>query len=307
MVTKKSCTWAVGLPRRSFKMYENIKSMSSAILPPVAPVDIGAPGVVKPAGGSQVTAVSGETIAITSPEANFANPVVVVAPASGTLNLAPATQGANVVVTGEGSATLNIGTADNGGTNSPLNLGGSTVQVDENYKGRVVANFSGAVIDGVVNKATDTGVGSIANNAPANAGNFNFYINTGSGDDAITGTVGNDFIRAGAGNDVIFSGAGNDVVRVGAGNDTMALGTGDDILYLTVDQLQGQSTNTIIDFDGASAGDDKIQIDADLVGRVSIAGQGTNRIVITLSGSQTGVTTIVSEAGTIDNDDIQFV
>jgi len=87
----------------------------------------------------------------------------------------------------------------------------------------------------------------------------------------------------------------------------MALGTGDDILYLTVDQLQGQSTNTIIDFDGASAGDDKIQIDADLVGRVSIAGQGTNRIVITLSGSQTGVTTIVSEAGTIDNDDIQFV
>jgi Ca2+-binding RTX toxin-like protein len=190
---------------------------------------------------------------------------------------------------------------------APLNLGGSTVQVDDSYKGSVIANFSRSIVEGTVDKSTNTGVGSIADNAPSNAGNFNFYINTGAGDDRIEGTIGNDFIRAGAGNDVVFGGAGDDVVRVGAGNDTMYLGKGNDVLYLTVDQLQGQSTNTITDFDGTDLGDDKIQIDADLVGRVSISGQGTNQIVITLSGSQTGVTTIVSQAGTIDNDDIQFV
>ena len=74
---------------------------------------------------------------------------------------------------------------------------------------------------------------------------------------------------------------------------------------MTVDQLQGSSVNIIKDFD--SFGDDKIQIDNDLKNLVDIDGVGTNIITITLSGAQTGVTAIVSEGETIDEDDIDFV
>ena len=40
---------------------------------------------------------------------------------------------------------------------------------------------------------------------------------------------------------------------------------------------------------------------------VEIDGVGTNAITISLSGAQEGLTAIVSEGGTIDEDDIEFV
>ena len=109
----------------------------------------------------------------------------------------------------------------------------------------------------------------------------------------------------GAGNDQFNAGAGDDIVRVGIGNDSGTLGAGNDILYLTVDQLQGDNVNTITDFD--VNGDDKIQIDADLEDLVDIEGIGTNAIIITLSGAQTGTTAVISEGESIDGDDIEFV
>ena len=56
-----------------------------------------------------------------------------------------------------------------------------------------------------------------------------------------------------------------------------------------------------------SFGDDKIQIDADLEGLIEIEGFGTNKIIITLSGAQSGTTEFVSRGETIDDDDVQFV
>ena len=72
-----------------------------------------------------------------------------------------------------------------------------------------------------------------------------------------------------------------------------------------VPQLQGQSVNTITDFD--ANGNDKIQIDADLEGLADLEGVGTNAIKITLSGAQTGTTAVISEGESIDEDDIEFV
>ena len=44
----------------------------------------------------------------------------------------------------------------------------------------------------------------------------------------------------------IFDAAsGDDIVRVGSGDDSGFLGLGDDIVYLTIDQLQGTSVNTL--------------------------------------------------------------
>lgn len=280
----------------------------SAVIPAVTPVDTAAAVTPLPISDVTVnTATDGSTLAITTPDSSPTNPVLIEAPTSGSFNVAPATEGANVVIRGDGDASINIGNATKGGATE--NIGGSTVSVDENYAGDVTANFNNAIVDGIVDKDTDAGNGSIAENAPSDAGDFNFYINTGAGNDEIQGTIGNDFIRAGAGNDVVNSGAGNDVVRLGTGTDEVTLGSGDDILYLTVDQLQtpaGQSqTKEITDFD--SDGDDKIQISKDLEDLVDITGLGTNKITISLSGDQTGTTDITSDGQTIDDDDIEFV
>ena len=59
------------------------------------------------------------------------------------------------------------------------------------------------------------------------------------------------------------------IFRFGTGNDSHSW-AGDDTVYFTVDQLQGTSTNTITD---SIEGDDKIQIDEDLEGRIGITGK----------------------------------
>lgn len=279
----------------------------SAVIPPVTPVDTST--AVQPTGGSTAVATSGETIAVTDPSASSSNPVVIVAPTSGSFNVAPATQGANVVIEGTGDATVNIGTAQDGSGNVQ-SASGSTIQVSDSYAGSVIANFAGSPVgDKAVDIATNTGTGTIADNlsggGQAFQNNLDFYVNTGAGADQIEGTRGNDFIRAGAGNDVVNSGAGDDIVRLGAGDDQVTLGSGEDIVYFTVDQLQGNQSKTITDFD--TNGNDKIQIDADLQGLVEITGQGTNKITISLSGAQTGTTNVESGGQTIDDDDIEFV
>ena len=134
------------------------------------------------------------------------------------------------------------------------------------------------------------------------------YVHTGAGNDQIEGTEGADFIRAGAGADIINSGSGNDIIRSGSGSDNISLGAGNDILYYTVDQIQGISTDTLTDFNGAGLGTDLIQIKKDLQSFISIAGIGTSQIVLSYAqGGLSGTTTIVTQAGTIKAADIQFV
>ena len=218
-----------------------------------------------------------------------------------------------MVVQGDGTAAVAIGNAQSEG-GGLLNASGSSFQIAETYKGTVVANLSGAIVDGTkVDISTDTGAGSISANLPGSTNSsafaapteIDYYVNTGAGNDQFEGSKGNDFIRLGAGNDVFNTGAGDDIVRTGSGDDSGTLGAGEDIVYFTVDQLQGTQTKTIKDFD--ASGNDKIQIDSDLKDLVSIEGQGTKAIKITLSGAQTGTTAVISEGETIDDNDIEFV
>jgi len=277
----------------------------SAFITPVAPISVDT--AVEPAAGSVTEASSGEAIVVTDPSANVNNPVGIVAPDAGVINIASGTEGADIVVVGDGDATIQIGNAVDANGN-PLAGSGSTFQIDDDYQGSVIANLEGAITDGSkVDTSTETFSGNtIADAAPSNAADeFDFYVNTGAAADEIEGSQGSDFIRAGAGDDVVNAGAGNDIVRLGSGDDLATLGDGDDVAYFTVDQLQGDQTKVITDFD--AAGDDKIQIDADLDGLVDIDGLGTNSITINLSGDQSGSTTIVSEGESIDDDDIEFV
>ena len=283
----------------------------SAVIQTVTPVSTA--DAVQPTAGGTTTATSGETFVVTDPNTGATTPTTITAPDTGSFTLAVGTVSSNVVVNGEGTAGVTIGNATDAG-GGRLNAAGSSFQIADTYKGTVVANLSGAIVDGTkVDTSTDTGAGSIAANLPggtssngfAAATEIDYYVNTGAAADEVSGSKGNDFIRLGAGDDTFNAGAGDDIVRTGSGNDSGSLGAGEDIVYFTVDQLQGTQTKTIKDFD--ANGNDKIQIDSNLKGLTTIEGEGTKEIKITLSGAQTGTTTIVSEGETIDGDDIEFV
>lgn len=272
----------------------------STFIQPVTPVAVEA-ATKAPAGTT--SASTNEVISVT----DSSGPVVIEAPATGIFEVSSATEGADIQIQGAGTAAVAIGTATLGGDKQ--SAAGTAFQIADEYQGSAIVNFQGAIVDGPkVDLTTATPEGStIADNAPTGTDSVDLYVKTGAGNDQVQGSSGADFIRLGAGDDVFNAGAGNDVVRVGAGNDSGTLGLGDDILYFTVDQLQGTSTNTITDFDASLAGNDKIQIDAGLEGLVDIDGVGTNAIVINLSGEQSGTTLIVSEGESIDADDIEFV
>jgi len=81
------------------------------------------------------------------------------------------------------------------------------------------------------------------------------YIDTGSGNDAITGTSGADDLRGGSGNDVIYANAGNDTLTGGAGADTLDGGSGDDLflfggLDALLDVMRGGSGEDTLDITG---------------------------------------------------------
>lgn len=283
--------------------------MSYAI-PAVTPVSTAS--VPQPVGGTTVTT---GTVAVTSPTAST-TPVVVTPTAGSTVTMGIATPGAQAVIQAVAGSEVKVGIATKDGL--VQSLAGSIVQASDASQGSILVDYAGAVVGGTkVAGSTQLGgdrggVGTIANNAPAGVFDLSSttpdtYIQTGAGNDQIEGSAGIDFIRAGAGNDTINAGDGNDIVRPGSGNDNMTLGKGNDVVYLTIDQLQGTQTKNISDF--KTSGADKIQISKNLQGLVSITGQGTKQIVITLSGAQSGTTTIISgpQGLAINNDDIQFV
>ena len=270
------------------------------------------------AGGAASPAVAGETFVVTDPTTSTTAASVNIPPAtnSGTVNLAVGTKGGMLSVTGEGTATLSIGGATDAAGNA-LDQGGAAIGISENYAGSVIANFTNAFIsadtkvnpDAVLGGA-DSSTGSIRANAPAGldfTGDAapNLYINTGKGADEIGGSDKNDFIRAGAGNDEVNAGSGHDIVRLGVGSDKASLGGGDDSLYMTVDQFGDGNVNTVTDFD--SSGDDKLLFNNDIKDLLTITGQGTNTLTLTLSGDQASTVTFTSEGGTFDADDIEFV
>ena len=288
----------------------------------------------QPTGGETVAA--GSDVGITSPTATSTPVTITGGTEAAPTKLVIGTQSAQVIIE---SGVTRIGVAVDSAGNR-LSMAGAVIQAQDSSTGGKVVNLEGAnvnsgvIVDGGIDLATNGrgGSGTIASNAPAGtflpsaqaliaavfpiinqdillAGNPPAtYIHTGAGNDQIEGSEGIDFIRAGAGNDIINSGGGNDIVRAGSGSDNITLGTGNDVLYYTVDQIQGISTDTISDFNAAGAGADLIQIKKDLQNFIRIDGIGTSQIVLNYAqAGLTGTTTIINQAGIIRTTDIQFV
>ena len=264
--------------------------------------------VSQPWGNSPIEAVDGGYYVI-KPSPGWTNdqPMVLQAPAAGSFALDISTPGTHLIISNAADAEVSLGVATdlNG---QVLNTSGAAYQLADTYRGNVVINLGEAKVDGIhrIDMAIETETWTIAENAPPTQVRFDYYINSGAGDDQATGTRGNDFIRMGAGHDRFAAGAGHDLIRGGAGDDSGTLGPGNDWFYLTVDQLQGQSINTLRDFD--AAGDDRIVIDAALKDRVDISlSEDGQSVVIRLSGSESGLTEVHSEGGPIDADDLEFL
>ena len=288
----------------------------------------------QPTGGETVAA--GSDVGITSPTATSTPVIITGGTESAPTRIVIGTQSAQVILQ---SGVTRIGIAVDSAGNR-LSMAGAVIQAQDSSTGGKVVNLEGANVNSgvIVNGGIDLsaqgrgGSGTIASNAPAGtflpsaqaliaavfpiinqdillAGNPPAtYIHTGAGNDQIEGSEGIDFIRAGAGNDIINSGGGNDIVRAGSGSDNITLGTGNDVLYYTVDQIQGISTDTISDFNAAGAGADLIQIKKDLQNFIRIDGIGTSQIVLNYAqAGLTGTTTIINQAGIIRTTDIQFV
>ena len=279
----------------------------SFYIQPVTPISTES-AAANPVAGDTTTIASGDIFVVTDPNSSAEAPVTIETPDSGVVEIGVAAVESNVVVEGTGTAGIIVGNVETP-TGDPLDAAGSAIQIDDNYRGTILANLQNAITDGGnVDTEIETFAGnSIADNLPGKEGDntLSYYLNGGAANDNIEGSGGRDFIRLGAGDDRFDAGGGNDVVRLGAGDDEGFLGAGNDTVYFTVDQLQGSSVNILKDFD--ADGDDNIQIDADLQNLVDIEGLGTNVITITLSGAQTGTTAIVSEGEAIDEDDIEFV
>ena len=288
----------------------------------------------QPTGGETVAA--GSDVGITSPSTTSTPVTITGGTEAAPTKLVIGTQSAQVILQ---SGVTRIGIAVDSAGNR-LSMAGAVIQAQDSSTGGKVVNLEGAnvnsgvIVDGGINLGAQGrgGSGTIASNAPAGtflpsaqaliaavfpiinqdillAGNPPAtYIHTGAGNDQIEGSEGIDFIRAGAGNDIINSGGGNDIVRSGSGSDNITLGTGNDVLYYTVDQIQGISTDTISDFNAAGAGADLIQIKKDLQNFIRIDGIGTSQIVLNYAqAGLTGTTTIINQAGIIRTTDIQFV
>ncbi|MHC4877918.1 MAG: beta strand repeat-containing protein [Planctomycetota bacterium] len=100
--------------------------------------------------------------------------------------------------------------------------------------------------------------GDSANVIDASASSSKNTINSGGGDDVVTGGSNIDVIDAGAGNDVVSGGAGDDTINGGEGNDILdgGVGNGDQVvvtadndLTLTDSQTTGAGTDSITNFE----------------------------------------------------------
>jgi serralysin len=141
---------------------------------------------------------------------------------------------------------------------------------------------------GAYNINLTTGVTNYAGETATNFEN----VNTGAGQNSITGTIGDNVINSGAGNDTVDGGDGNDRIDLGdgndylnitsLGNDTFSGGNGNDFIYGHVgnetydggagnDTLKGSGGNDVLvggignDALDGGIGNDVYIFDADIV------------------------------------------
>ena len=143
----------------------------------------------------------------------------------------------NDYLTGEAGADALSG----GDGDDTLYVDGADVSVDggAGYDRLYVQGAAGVTVDLATFEEVYGGVGDdvFTNSAPARLEAL--YVESGAGNDAVTGGAGNDTLLGRAGDDTLVGGAGNDrlygeyyyEVGDGAGNDVLDGGDGNDVLY----------------------------------------------------------------------------
>lgn len=162
----------------------------------------------------------------------------------------------------------------------------------------VSVTFTGAEAGGI-NNGTDTATLSQIE-----------QVETGSGDDTITGAAGNQNVITGAGDDTITTtGTGADTISTGAGNDTITFseadsidgGTGDDTF--TFEDL-GEPTDGTITIVGGSSGETLDDTNpATLEGDTLNLGFDADFSTLNITSTTTNVDGNTSYAGSIEMDD----
>ncbi|MBI5780792.1 MAG: hypothetical protein HZA65_03875, partial [Rhodocyclales bacterium] len=127
-------------------------------------------------------------------------------------------------------------------------------------------------IDGTGNDLTNSIVGNGAANVLSGLG----------GNDSLTGGTADDTLYGGSGNDSLNAGDGNDLLDGGEGNDNLTAGNGDDVL------LGGAGADTLNGGAGADSmsgglDNDTYYVDSVADSVVELAGEGTDRVIATLS------------------------
>lgn len=217
---------------------------------------------------------------------------------------------AKVSISGANNVTL--GTAV---TAAGLDLSGLTGTATATIQGFALTGTSGTVT-GTANNDSITIADNAGDTITVNAGEGDntvaaaasgnttiLVMNSGSGNDSLTGAAGNDTFISGAGNDIIdgaagndsiFSGAGNDTITIGAGNDAVVADSGDDLItgadnVTTADVIAGGAgTDTL------TLGDDTATTDLDNVTGVEII-----TITNTDATSYTTVDTLVDSGSSL--------
>ncbi|KUL25326.1 hypothetical protein ADL15_41140 [Actinoplanes awajinensis subsp. mycoplanecinus] len=119
---------------------------------------------------------------------------------------------------------------------------------------------------GVTSAAIRLGAGKDVFGSPLGEPSFPFFVDTGDGDDTVSGDERTEIIHGGPGNDTLHGNGGRDVVYGDAGDDRISGGLGSDLLAGGdgQDQLSGQWGDDLL---FGNAGDDVLDggDDADLL------------------------------------------
>ncbi|MDA7425634.1 Hint domain-containing protein [Thalassococcus lentus] len=126
-------------------------------------------------------------------------------------------------------------------------------------------------------------------------------IETGAGDDTVTGTFSPENIATGAGNDTLNMGGGDDTIEAGAGADTVDAGEGADTVDLGTDGdrdivvfSDGDGADTVSSFDLTDSGDGTTIDQLDVSGLTSDGGTtpvNVSDVTVTDDGSGNAVLT----------------
>lgn len=232
---------------------------------------------------------------------------------------------AQLATTGAGNATFDFGGDAAGIEAVSINAvsGSATATIDADANtldtitvtgaGRVTVVSTEATITTVDASGNTGGVtyvsGALAEDDVAvtgGSGNDTFNFSAATADVTINSGAGNDIITGGAGDDTLNGGAGNDIITGGLGGDTLTGGAGDDVFVYTAfadSAISSTGTDSTVDvITDFNTGNDTIDLSAlgDLV-QTSAANQIAVGNAVTNAGATAELSDVVDAVTAVTN------